>query len=181
MEYNKYLSYYGKNDVVYDNEYYEYFSIPLSFGFSYNILLPKANHLDILDNPTTYLSLLDDSRRENECDIANYKLFTYFPGYKEYSSYNLLDKFATLGLKSCDLSNMSNNASNLEVSKIIHEAGIEINEYGIEGAAYTLISIPEATAPSNEPLPRMIDVNHPFLYSITYKDLPLFVGIKSSL
>lgn len=184
VDYDQYLAYSvmpGSTSYVYENECYEYVSIPLSFGFKYNILLPKDNHLDILDNPNTYLSLLDSTIRENETTKEQYDLHVYFPSFKEHSFYSLLDKFNTLGLHSFDLSNMVNSNVDIVIDSIIHEAGIEINEYGIEGAAYTMITVSTTSAPVRYPVTRIVDVNHPFLYSITYKDLPLFVGIKSSL
>ena len=64
------------------------------------------------------------------------------------------------------------------VSSMFHEASIQFSNYGVLAAAYTEISVEETT--SSEIVENIEDfdfiLNQPFMFSLTYKDMPLFIG-----
>ena len=63
------------------------------------------------------------------------------------------------------------------VSKAIHEAGIKVDNKGVEAAAYTIIEVARSSMPG-----AVMTLDHPFAYSITDSSgLPLFVGVVNKL
>lgn len=159
-------------------------SIELNGNFYYNFLLPNEGKDDVINNKENYEALYDVSYRKKNLEENLYKAQIYLPKYKDLSSFDLLEKFINMGVRDifssarADFTNMIDGGG-LFVSLIQHDAGVDVNEEGIEGAAYTVIAMEKSMMPqAKEKIDLYID--RPFLYSITYRDLPLFVGAKTS-
>lgn len=183
-----------KNRQAIDNEDYYLFSLPLYGGFAFNILLPKLG--------TDYKQVLNDNIDTLlNADLYNngitYDLYISFPEFKVTQKFDLKgdNYLSDLGIidsinpdkadftKIYDKEKMNNQ--NIYIDKVIHEAGIDVNIDGIEAAAYTVIEVPGTSAEPIEIQKLYIDVDHPFLYSITggssTSPITLFLGELSSI
>ena len=122
-----------------------------------------------------------------DLESSNYQINYQVPVFDTKSKFDLKREFTKLGIN--DLFNPTRDYKNMfdldsldsdlefKVSSSRHEAGIDVNNDGIEAAAYTEIGFDTAT--SVPPILETYDfkLNRPFMYSITYRDLPLFVGM----
>ncbi len=104
--------------------------------------------------------------------LAPQKLDLALPKFTMHSRFPLLETLQTMGLTDIsDFSGITNPS--LPLSKIIHEAFIDVNELGTEAAASTAVSFGRS-------LPRYLNfyADHPFLFFIydsTSKSI-LFIG-----
>lgn len=106
------------------------------------------------------------------------------PKFSYRSKIDIFEKMEALGLKDMlqnnpDLSVMLPNSEAM-VSKITQEAFIDLNEQGVEAAAYTQIDIKETCIPFQDDPVEMI-FNRPFIYVISDDaGVPLFVGVMNN-
>ena len=169
--------------TIYENDDYYFLNIPLRDDFRYNVVLPK-NNSELLSNPETFKLLLDETYRKNQLEEVYCTLTTNLPQYKETTKLDIVETYKAMGVSkvfdsSCDLSNIVDpTITPLSVGQIQHGAGIEVNEIGVEGAAYTTIMILE-NAMGDTYKHINININHPFAYSVTYDGLPIFTGIET--
>jgi serpin B len=114
--------------------------------------------------------------KENEVHVT-------IPKFKIEAEYELKEQLSQLGMKQvftreADLSGIDGK-KDLEVSKVIHKAVVEVNEEGSEAAAATAIVIRVHTA-SVHPEPKVYEfkADHPFIFFIrdNRNGLILFVG-----
>lgn len=99
------------------------------------------------------------------------------PGFKYKYKRTLNDDLERLGMGiaftgAADFSNISDQA--LQISRVLHEAFIEVNEEGTEAAAATVVEIRLTSMPETN----MVTLNRPFLYFIreTSTGTILFMG-----
>ncbi len=142
--------------------------IPYGNGqFSMCILVPTYNHslediISSLDRPS-FSQWLDSS------DTATSKI--YMPKFKiEYKTL-LNDILSNMGMAiaftdGADLSRLFDEPLDLFISRVIHQAVIEVNEEGSEAAAATAVEIMETSLP---PEPENITINEPFIFFIREK------------
>lgn len=167
-----------KSGHVYHGSSYDISKLYLKGNISFNMLLPNEgeDYLSVFKNNIN--QVINPSNLDKKLYLVNYKV----PQFKTLSSYNLVDELKKMGVNklfnpSADYDNlMKNEDYELFVSSSIHEAGIEVANYGIEAAAYTMIGVDATSAPGGDLEYFEFTLDRPFLYSITYKDLPLFVG-----
>lgn len=172
----------------YEQPDYRIASIPLKGGLNLNILLPNenSNYQAILDNANNITKLLDypSAHFDKKEAIINYQL----PKFKLMKDYNLKDIFIELGVeqifseKDANLGDiyLDQTGNKLFVGKAKHQAGIDVNNYGVEAAAYTIIEMEITSYPIKEEI--NFFVNRPFVYTISDRDsLPLFMGVVTNL
>jgi serpin B len=126
------------------------------------ILLPKEDSPDKVES-TLVAEKLDEwrvSMKEEQVDV-------YLPRFKLETKYSLIETFKELGLKQAfdpgqaDFSGMTGRRD-LFISKIIHQAFVEVNEEGTEAAAATGVVMTLTAMPTK----KIFMVDHPFIFII---------------
>jgi serpin B len=106
----------------------------------------------------------------------------YLPKFKSESGFELAKTLSAMGMtdaftRAADFSEMTGKKE-LYISKVIHQAVIEVNEKGTEAAAATaVVGMLGGAMPRNEP-PVIFKADHPFIYFIydTKTGVILFMG-----
>ena len=113
---------------------------------------------------------------------GNYGEVTYIvPKFEDRQKYDLVEILPSLGVDDIFIPNIADlsqmGAGGCFVGKAIHEAGIKVDNKGVEAAAYTIIEVDKAM-----PTGITMYLDHPFAYSISESNgLPLFVGVVNKL
>ncbi len=143
------------------------------------ILLPNEKQgFKQLENNLRDFSVIENSIRylkEREVNVT-------IPKFKIEAEYELKEQLSKLGMRQvftpeADLSGIDGK-KDLEVSKVIHKAVVEVNEEGSEAAAATAIIVEERVAVVYE-----FRVDHPFMFFIrdNRNGMILFVGLINEL
>lgn len=168
--------------LIYSGEDFDVASIPLhETGLEFRILLPHEDKdsIEILKNNVNNIFDIYLLPRQT------YKITYKIPQFNVKTKYDLKEELQQIGLKkpfekTNDYENLFNSKVEEQaffVSQSIHEAGIDVNNDGIEAAAYTTIIVSEDSAPAPIDYPPFeFNANRPFLYALTYKNIPLFLG-----
>ncbi|XP_041976282.1 alaserpin-like isoform X8 [Aricia agestis] len=106
----------------------------------------------------------------------------YLPKFKIETTTNLKEILSNMNIKklfsgAARLDNLLKGKSGLYVSDAIQKAFIEVNEEGAEAAAANDFQVFYS---SYKPKRKVFKVDHPFYFSIKFKSLTLFTGIKSN-
>ena len=172
-----------EDGVFFKKDAYRIASLDYKYGIKLNILLPdeNANYDEILSNRDALNSLLNVNALT---DYQQNDISWILPKFKVKNGYDLKEPLLKMGLTDKtfgqpDLSAMT-NLTNLYISSATHEAGMEINNEGVEAAAYTQITVETKAAMPKKP--EVFRVDHPFAYSITNENgYPLFMGVINQL
>ncbi len=80
-----------------------------------------------------------------------------------------------------DFSGMSDES--VFISKVIHQAFVEVNEKGTEAAAATVVMMAPTAAPAQMPFVPKFIADHPFLFMIRHRSsrVVLFLGAVQQL
>ena len=171
---------------VYGTDTYTISSLPYNHGMSLNILDPVEGYYNaVLKDKTALSNLLNFQNME-------YGIFTSdvvwrLPTFKMQRDYSLIPSLRQLGLeetfsRSPNFNRMikpPHQRGDFYIHESKHAAGIEVNNKGVQAAAYTYIQIDEKSAASE--IVRM-NLDHPFAYSITTSEgYPLFMGVVNQL
>lgn len=150
---------------------YHYFEIPYSTGqYSMGILY---NHQGDLDEVSQYLNLGNIEMWRKNSSEQNFIL--KMPKFKmKHKMANMNDDLMAMGLVkpfSFDPDNFtklfSNPTDDLKISRVIHDAIIEVDEKGTEAAAATIVEVVERVSmPSG---PRIVVLDKPFIFFIQEK------------
>jgi serpin B len=143
------------------------------------ILLPNEKQgFKQLENNLRDFSVIENSiryLREREVNVT-------IPKFKIEAEYELKEQLSKLGMRQvftpeADLSGIDGK-KDLEVSKVIHKAVVEVNEEGSEAAAATAIIVNESVAVVYE-----FRADHPFTFFIrdNRNGMILFVGLINQL
>jgi serpin B len=115
--------------------------------------------------------------RESEVHVT-------IPKFKIEAEYELKEQLSKLGMtqvftSAADLSGIDGK-KDLEVSKVIHKAVVEVNEEGSEAAAATaiIVKLKASVFPPKEPKVYEFKADHPFVFFIrdNRNGMILFVG-----
>uniref|UniRef100_A0A1I7Y5L5 SERPIN domain-containing protein n=1 Tax=Steinernema glaseri TaxID=37863 RepID=A0A1I7Y5L5_9BILA len=173
-----------------ENDDFVYARIPFYHGmiglpkkdsdFCFSFIVPKDGKLADLKhkfNPAGHSisSVIADARFSRLIRMA-------LPKFKAESSYKLVDTLRNLGISDifdrarADFSGITDTS--LVVDMIVHKAVIELDEQGVEGAAATFAAVVDYClhVPQEPPKEENIRADKPFLYTVTYKHIPIFVG-----
>jgi serpin B len=128
----------------------------------------NLNDFSVIENSIRYL-------REREVNVT-------IPKFKIEAEYELKEELSKLGMRQvftpeADLSGIDGK-KDLEVSKVIHKAVVEVNEEGSEAAAATAIVVEESVEVIYE-----FKADHPFMFFIrdNRNGMILFVGLINQL
>ena len=169
----------------YWGEGYSAVCLPLKNNDKMWLILPDEGKApaDLLVDGTVLNELLNGTA-ENKTLFVNLAL----PKFDISANYFLKNTLAKLGITdvfSGATANFSGLISGIEarpyVSDINHAARVTIDEEGVTAAAYTLILVAGAAAPSPDQLEVDFVLDRPFLFVVeSNKGLPLFTGIVNN-
>ena len=181
------------NETMYGHirqkEEYKISSLYLRNGICFNMLLPNegSDYHSVLTSQSA-LRALYSFAGYSAIDSSIKRIHYQVPQFKEKQSYDLKDILLEMGVTNIfdeDLANLSgiavlSNGNNIYVGNAKHEAGIAVDNEGIEAVAYTLIGVDEALALQDPPIEFVLD--RPFAYCISdLTGIPLFVGVVNKL
>ena len=160
------------------DSYAEYLELPFGnykFDEAYNMIVILPNEGKTVQEVFNYVDY-DPSWTSNN---SRSHVLLSLPKFKIDFSYNLEEYILPeMGMKIPFTHNANFNGigPGLFVSKVIHKTTIDVNEYGVEAAAITIVGM--ETSNGNEPTYKDFNVNRPFMFSICEKTTGtvLFVG-----
>lgn len=165
--------------------------VPLEGGLKFSIFEPRGlggsgGELDALagklfepdrNSGTTNLSrvfaLLDSDLGENMVHSLSLPKFNFESGIQLKSALWSMGLRRVFDEANAEISNMTSNK--LFVSKIVHQAMIDVNKFGIKAAGVTKITLNFLSAMIVKD-PISVHIKNPFIFVLRYKSLPLFVG-----
>jgi|AntAceMinimDraft_16_1070373.scaffolds.fasta_scaffold00683_1 serpin B len=133
------------------------------------IFLPKDNDLEALENSLSFENLSKWKK-----DLKEKRVKIFIPKFKFETKYFMANDLKEMGMPtafsgSADFSGMTGKRD-LFISKVIHQAFIEVNEKGTEAAAATAV-VMEFTStggPSETPKILIFRADHPFMFLIQH-------------
>nr|BAM68517.1 hypothetical protein [uncultured microorganism] len=130
------------------------------------IVLPESTDIDSFESSFT---LNEYSKLKKHMD-SNYEVDLWLPKFKFESRTQLSDTFFNMGItnafSNADFSGITEE-TDLNISKVIHQAYIDVQEEGTEAAAATAIAM-DGGLGSEEPIKRF-RADHPFMFFIEDK------------
>jgi serpin B len=137
------------------------------------ILLPKEGAMADLEESLTVENLNQWKNQMRERSIS-----VYMPKFKFETKYNLPQVLSKMGMPTAfqwpgaDFSGMD-GTRNLYISKVIHQAFVEVNEEGTEAAAATAIVMAMGSM-----VPNQFRADHPFIFMVQERQTGgiLFLG-----
>ncbi len=164
-----------------DGDSFQALEMPYAKGeLSMVILLPKkTNGLADLEK-----DLSADKLAGWVGKLQKQEVIVTVPRFKTEQRVELADTLAAMGMDQvfdehkADLSGMAGKPGDLHISKVIHQAYIDVNEEGTEAAGATAVVIARPTAVRVEPPRPVFRADHPFLFLIrdTRNGSVLFLG-----
>ncbi|MDR7129945.1 serpin B [Algoriphagus sp. 4150] len=152
---------------------YTYLEIPYSSEqYSMGVLVNESGNLSQLYPHFTLENL--DEWRSNSRDV---NLILKMPKFKiEYRIDNLADDLQAMGLvrpfifHQDNFTQLFSNPTNyLKISRVIHQALIEVDEKGTEAAAATIVEVVEKTSLPPNSTPTIFTLDRPFIFFIQEK------------
>lgn len=174
----------AEGSSYYENDTYRVASLPYKHNLQVNILLPNegTNYSEILKDKEALSNMINFGKQS---DLERASIQWILPKFKIICDYDLQDVMTNLGLdetfdkEKVNLSRMSDEPG-LYIENAKHKAGIEINNEGVEAAAFTFVAAGAKSAAPNASVTFKVD--HPFAYYLTTNEgLPLFMGVINSL
>jgi len=162
----------------FQNDFMQLIDIPYGNGqFSMSIIMPHAQ--DEIENLAEQFNLDNFNDWVSEADTITTKLF--LPKFKLEYKTSLNQPLQDLGIKQAftnkaEFPDLFENELPLEISKVIHQTFLEIDEKGSEAAAVTVVEIGVTSIGGGQPA--AIRVNKPFILVIREKhsNTLLFMG-----
>lgn len=158
---------------------FQYIELPYGNGqFNMVILLPDRGRT--VDEVIGGLDAASFAGYVHDADTATVEV--YMPKFKMKYKTLLNEVLSDMGMGiafggGADFSNLFEEQLNLEISRVIHQSFIEVNEEGSEAAAATIVEIRETSIGPGEG-PSMIHIDRPFAFFIAEKhsNTILFAG-----
>jgi len=152
-----------------ENNELQILEMPYSGGeLSMLILLPKNDDLEALEN-----SLSAENLSKWKKDLKEERVKVFIPKFKFETKYFMASDLEKMGMPtafsdSADFSGMTGKRD-LEISEVIHQAFVEVNEEGTEAAAATAVVMgPTSAGPSKAPKILIFRADHPFMFLIQH-------------
>lgn len=138
------------------------------------IILPKKGHTLLSISNTKQLTALLNIKNNYE------RLQVSLPRFKIEAKYLMKDDLTKMGMAvsftdKADFSGMT-GSKELQISQVIHQTFIEVNEAGTEATAATAVGMEAGGMPK---APTQFNANHPFIFAIKHNvtDAVLFMGV----
>ena len=129
------------------------------------IILPKTGSWSTVEN-----TLGPDSIQVLNKNMTTQKVVVRLPKFTFKTTYDMVNDLKTLGMPNAfsddaDLSGIDGN-QDLEISKVVHQAFVDVNEEGTEAAAATAVGVSlTSVAVVQKPIPEF-RADHPFIFAI---------------
>ena len=156
---------------AYFGEHFTAVRLPLSYSGYMYFLLPEGTYLNaLLSDP----EILDCLRGKDGEDWVNLTVNLSIPKFQVSGQTDLRETLAALGVTDAlditraDYSPLLEEPNWMYLAKAEHTAMLEIDEYGVTGAAYTDLRVATAGAMPQERLDFVLD--RPFLFFVTSRD-----------
>jgi len=133
------------------------------------IILPKNNDISSVENTISEQKIYDWKK-----GMEKKKVIISLPKFKFETKYFMRDDLMAMGMPSAfgpvaDFSGMTSRPG-LYISDVIHQAFIEVAEYGTEAAAATAVMESEwCSKEGNKMEPKIFKADHPFIFIIQQK------------
>ena len=149
-----------------------------SDDLSMTVILPKSHKVELNSQFLNFVFSLSAS------DFKSESVQVSLPRFKTTFKEDLVPLIKQLGLRlpfsdsEADFSKLSSLAlsEKLHISKVIHQAMIEVNEFGSEAAAATAVVMELGSVYQEPQKPKIFKANQPFIYLIKKGEQILFVG-----
>ena len=147
------------------------------------ILLPKEDDINSIEAELNIKNLLKYKKllkpEKVELSLPRFKFETKYFMAKDLVRMGITDAF-TLGIDfggKADFSGMTGDRL-LNISEVIHQAFVEVNEEGTEAAAATAVVMEGCAGPMPPPVIKVFKANHPFIFIIQQQNTGniLFIG-----
>jgi serpin B len=137
--------------------------------FNFTIVAPYSGFDEVIRDLTA--SQLDEWLGQAD----SVKVELEIPRFKMTWKQDLKETLRKMGMKMNDFSGLLATTEELEITRVIHQTFLDVNEEGSEAAAATAIGIGLTMAP---PSPTRITIDRPFLFMIRekYSGAILFIG-----
>ncbi|CCD68320.2 Serpin domain-containing protein [Caenorhabditis elegans] len=170
----KFLHATGANRKYCENDKFQVLSLPYTdSSFEMTIFLPKeqfglAEALKTLGTSTI---------QELKSNVSNYLVNVQIPIWRNETEIDLNSTLQAIGITKIlnESAYIGNFAENVHISEFIHKAIIEVNENGTSPATNTKVITKRWREETGEI--RDFIADHPFLYTIHYKNSILFMGV----
>jgi serpin B len=141
------------------------------------ILLPRAGARD------PWSDLIAEKIQQLRLKMQSTEVEVFLPRFKVEARLSLGPTLSGMGMpdafdpNAADFSGITGK-KDLFISKVLHQAVVEVNEKGTEAAAATAVVVAPKAMPGRRVAPPVFRADHPFFYMITYKssDSLLFMG-----
>jgi Serine protease inhibitor len=153
--------------------------IPFKNGYSFTAILPEDGNtvIDVLSDASLLSSAFDDMKGKTV-----YGLKCKMPKFQAESNFNLIPTLTELGMSdmfnaSADFSNISESGSrDFYVSEMVSKVLIEVDEHGCKAKAMVRADLKDSAMVNREET-LYLTLDEPFIYAITYDNVPLFIGL----
>ena len=168
--------------TCYRGESFSAVSLRLSGNNSMWFILPDEGHTvaEILKSDAYLQMTMDPNKWENK--KTYYRIYLNLPKFDVTDQKDLIAGMKAMGITDVFDSGVSDftsitDTTDLYVGKIDHAARVSIDETGCFGATFTVIDVPQGSAPGNSEEMNFV-LDRPFLFVVSSQDnLPLFAGI----
>ncbi len=141
------------------------------------IFLPKDDDMKDSEDSITVKQLLKWKK-----DLKEQRVKVFIPKFKFETKYFMAKTLMEMGMptafsESADFSGMT-GGKDLMISKVIHQAFVEVNEEGTEAAAATAVIMKLTSVSGDKPKIPVFNANHPFVFIIQENETGniLFMG-----
>ena len=143
------------------------------------IILPKTgNSVQSISNPKNFNEFLNFKANHELTQVS-------LPKFKLEKKYFLKDDLSKMGMTepftgNADFSGMTGHKE-LQISQVIHQTFVEVNEDGTEAAAATAVDMRAGGMPRKVE-PKQFNANHPFIFVIRHNATGalLFMGVVNN-
>jgi len=172
----------SSSDNYYWGDDYTAVSLNLEWGYSMNLILPDAGKTpsDLLQSGA-YTELFRNGAAKGKYVTVNLSM----PKFDITCKQDMIEGLKELGIKQmfepgqADFTSAFPEMGNeISVDKVEQATRVSIDEDGIEAASYVVIGAPGSGMPPTNEVDFILD--RPFLFTITYRNIPIFAGVVNN-